>query len=139
METLLINTGVVTYNLNDCCTVSFNPTDSAFAQRLFEAFSILDKKQQDYRAADEQLSEGADVFRLAMERDGEMREIINGVFGQDICTPLFGPVNVYALADGLPLWANLMLAVIDKMDEAITKERTSTNPRIEKYTKKYHK
>lgn len=139
MESLLISTGVVTYSLNDCCSVSFNPTDSAFAERLFDGFSVLDQKQQAYRAADAQRTAGADVFQLARERDKEMREIINGVFDQDVCTPLFGKLNVYALADGLPIWANLMLAVIDKMDEALAQERKAMNPRIEKYTRKYHK
>lgn len=139
MESLLIETGVVTYNLNDQCTVSFNPTDTFFAERLFEGFSTLDRKQQEYRNADTERTENVDVFKLARERDGEMREIINHVFEQDVCTPVFGSMNVYALADGLPLWANLMLAVIDKMDEALTKERKAMNPRVEKYTRKYHK
>lgn len=139
MEKLQIETGVVTYNLNDCCTVSFNPTDSAFAERLFDGFSQLDKKQQEYRSADLGSLDNKDVFQIARDRDREMREIINDVFGMDICKPLFGGMNVYALAQGLPLWANLMLAVIDKMDEALTRERAAANPRIEKYTKKYHK
>lgn len=46
-------------------------------------------------------------------------------------------MNVYALADGLPLWMNLLLAVVDLIDEKTAAETESVNPRLEKYLAKY--
>ena len=80
-----------------------------------------------------------EVFETARKMDEEMREIINDVFGFDICSTLFGEMNVYALADGLPVWANLMLAIMDEVDTTFAREQKATNPRVSKYTKKYHK
>ena len=49
MNTLTFETGLVTYSLNGACEVRFNPTDSAFAQRLFTAFDALEQKQEGYQ------------------------------------------------------------------------------------------
>ena len=61
------------------------------------------------------------------------------VFGFDVCGAVFGDMNVYALADGLPVWCNLMLSVMDEIDTTFAREQKAQNPRISKYTKKYHR
>ena len=139
MKDLIFDTGLVTYNINGKCEFSFNPTDSAFVEKLFNAFDILDKKQDAYKAEVEKTANKREVFETARKMDEEMREIINDVFGFDICAALFGEMNVYALADGLPVWANLMLAIIEKAEDALPKERAQTQAKIAKYTAKYHK
>ena len=48
-------------------------------------------------------------------------------------------MNVYALADGLPVWANLMLAILDQVDATMTREKLRTNSRIQKYTERWTK
>lgn len=48
-------------------------------------------------------------------------------------------MNVYALADGLPVWMNLMLAVLDVVDAKLAQENERANPRLEKYLAKYRK
>ena len=48
-------------------------------------------------------------------------------------------MNVYAFAGGLPVWCNLIFAIIDLFDESVTAETAKTNPRLNKYLKKYHK
>lgn len=45
MKELTITTGVQEYHLNDKCTVVFNPSDPAFADKLYTAFDALKKKQ----------------------------------------------------------------------------------------------
>lgn len=139
MSTLNINTGVVEYCLNDKVTVSFNPTDSAFVEKLFDTFETLDKRQESYKAEIERISDKREIFAIARKRDVEMREMIDGVFGMPVCGSLFGSMNVYAMADGLPVWCNLMLAVMDEVDTTFAREQKATNPRIQKYTAKYHK
>lgn len=139
MAELKFSTGLVTYSLNGQCEVTFNPTDSAFVKKLFDTFSVLDKKQEAYREEIEKTSDRLEIFEIAQARDAEMREMIDGVFGAPVCQALFGSMNVYALADGLPVWANLMLAVMDEIDTGFAREQKLTNPRIAKYTAKYQK
>ena len=132
MAELNINTGLKEYTLNDSVTIRFNPTDMAFATQLYNAFASLEEKQNEPVP-----EEGA--FEWFDERDREMRDTINGVFGVDVCTPLFGTMNVYALAGGMPLWTNLLFAIIDEMDESVKKEQKAHKAAIDKYTKKYHR
>lgn len=135
MEKIQFDSGVKEYSLNDKCSVFFNPTDSNFAESLYITFSELDRKQEEYRT--EKIEDGMEAFRKNRERDREMREAIDGVLGAGVCQALFGSMNVYALADGLPVWANLMLAIIDEMDDAVKAEQKKTNPRVARYTAKY--
>lgn len=139
-KVLQFDTGLVTYHLNDRCDVVFNPTDSVFVERLYAAFNDLDKKQEAYQDQVSRMSDRAKIFDLMRERDKEMRELIDSVFdGVPVCSMLFGSMNVYAIASGLPVWANLMLSILDEVDTAFSREQKATNPRIQKYMAKYHK
>lgn len=137
MKELNFDMGLVTYSINGKCEVTFNATDLEFGERLFNAFDELDKKQDIYRAQVEKMSDKKEIFEYARKRDAEMREIIDDVFGVPVCDALFGSMNVYAMADGLPVWANLFLSVMDEIDTAAARERKATNPRIQKYMAKY--
>lgn len=139
MAEIRFETGLVSYNLNDVCEVSFNPTDSAFVERLFHTFDTLDRKQDAYKAEIENVSDRRKIFDIARERDAEMRGMIDEALGAPVCDALFGGMNVYAMADGLPVWCNLMLAVMDEIDTSFAREQKRMNPRIAKYTAKYHR
>lgn len=139
MKDLNIATGLQEYNFNGKCTVYFNPTDPNFIDKVFTSFSDLDQKNEEYRNQVQKETDGAKVLEIAKAMDAEMRDMIDDVFGTEVCAPLFGNISVYASADGLPLWANLMLAVIDEMDDAFAREKKASNPRIKKYTDKFKK
>lgn len=139
MKELNFETGLVSYSLNDKCEVAFNPTDSNFVERLYSAFEDLDKKQEGYRSQIEKMADKKQIFEFARERDVEMREIIDSVFDAPVSEAVFGGMNVYAMAGGLPVWSNLMLAVMDEIDTAFSREQKATNPKIAKYTAKYQK
>lgn len=139
MKELNFDAGVVSFTVNGKCEVSFNPTDSAFVEKLFNAFNTLDKKQESYSGELGKMGDKREIFNFARKRDTEMREIVDGVFETPICAQVFGGMNVYAMAGGLPVWCNFMLAVIDEVDTTFAKEQKATNPRIQKYTAKYHK
>ena len=139
MKELNFESGLVTYSLNGKCEVIFNPSDSNFVERLYSAFEDLDKKQEGYKATIEKMANKREIFEFARERDSEMREIIDGLFGVPVSDALFGGMNVYALANGLPVWCNLMLAVMDEVDSTYAREQKATNPRIAKYTAQYQK
>lgn len=139
MKELNFESGLVTYSLNGQCEVSFNPTDSNFVERLYSAFEELDKKQEGYKAQVEKMADKREIFDFARERDTEMRGIIDGVFEAPVSDAVFGGMNVYAVAGGLPVWANLILAIMDEIDTTFTREQKLTNPRISKYAAKYQK
>lgn len=139
MKELFFETGLVTYSLNGAAEVAFNPTDAAFVERLFHTFDALDQKQEAYKAEVERTADKREIFDVARRRDAEMRAMIDEVMGQPVCETLFGGMNVYAMADGLPVWANLLLAVMDEVDTTFAREQKATNPRIQKYTAKYHR
>lgn len=139
MAELKFSTGLVTYKVNGVCELSFNPTDSDFVEQLFNAFDTLDRKQDAYKAMVGKTANKREIFEVARKMDLEMREIIDGIFERPICKDIFGRMSTYALADGLPIWCNFMLAVMDEIDTTFAREQKATNPRISKYTAKYHK
>lgn len=139
MKELNFETGLVEFDLNGKATVSFNPTDSNFIERLYATFEELDRKQEQYKADIEKMADKRKIFDYARERDAEMRGMLDDVFGAPVSDALFGGMNVYAVANGLPVWCNLMLAVMDEVDSTFAREQKAVNPRIAKYTAKYKK
>lgn len=141
MKEIVFNTGVVEYNLsgNGECSVRFNPTDTTFVKRLYDVFNALDEVQEKHKATIEKMADKSEIFGVSKNMDAEMRGMIDNVLGDGVCDAVFGDLNVYAMADGLPVWANLLLALMDELDTAFAREQKATNPRIAKYTKKYHR
>lgn len=68
-----------------------------------------------------------------------MRELLDEVLGASVCAPLFGGMSLYAMAGGLPVWCNLLLALMDEMDAALVREQKASNPRLKKYLDKYRR
>ena len=136
MADIRFDTGVQEFNINGAVTVRFCPTDMNFIEKVYNVLEHIDKRQESYRAEISSMKD-EEVFDFSRRLDAEAREEINSVFGSDICTPVFGDLSLYAVADGLPIWANLILAIIDQFDGAYAEEKAKTNPRIEKYTAKY--
>ena len=141
-DTIIINSGVVKKVLETTdgkmCELSFNPSDPAFADKLYTAFDAL-KKKQDARDNNVGRMSGREMFDWMREMNAEMRETIDGVFDQPVCETLFGNVSVYASADGVPLWMNLMLAIMDELDDGIKREKAFHSEKLAKYTKKYNR
>ena len=138
-KSLSFDTGVVEYEINGMATARFNPTDAAFAERLYDAFTELDARQDEFEKRVTEIGEdGEAMFAYAKERDEEMRGIIDGLLGEGVADALFPDMNCYALADGLPVWINLMLAVADEVATAYEGERGKGDPRLKAYDGKYH-
>lgn len=114
--------------------IRFNPTDGEFVQRLYHAFEVLDKKQDAYNEEIRKCGDRVKIFEIARKRSDEMREIIDGIFQEPICEKVFGRMNPYALSDGLHVWTNFLLALMDETDSAFAREQKATNPRLKKYT-----
>ena len=136
MNQLNFSTGKITYTVNGNCDISFNPSDAEFAGKLFDVFSSFAKK---YEKPVQENPNPEYVFSVLKERDKWMRSEIDNLFGEPVCDKIFGDMNACSLADGLPVWANFLLAVIDEIDQGITNEQKKTNPRVQKYMQKYDK
>ena len=136
MAEIRFDTGLKSFDINGAYTVTFAPTDMNFIERVYTALDRMDKRQEGYKAVADAATD-KEVFQLAHKMDSEAREEINGIFGEDICSAVFGSLNVFTVADGLPVWANFLLALIDQLDGAFAAEKKKTNPRIQKYTAKY--
>ena len=138
-KSLTFDTGLVEYDINGAVTVRFNPADAAFTERLYNVFTELDARQDEFRQKVDEIGEdGAAMFAYANERDKEMRGIIDGLLGEGVADALFPNQNCYALADGLPVWINLMFAIADEIQDAYSDNQKRADPRVAGYSKKYN-
>lgn len=137
-KALQIDLGIKTYTLNGTVEVAFNPTDAAFVEKLYNTFEELDRKQEEYKA-EASKAEMREVFQIAKKRDAEMRVMIDAVLGEGVSDALFTGTNVYAMSHGLPVWANLLLGIMDEIDEGFDAEQKQMDARIRKYSEKYKK
>lgn len=138
MKELNFETGLVTYKVNGSAELTFNPGDVGFVEKLFNTFDRL-AKRQDNAEEENRRAEGAELFELARKRDAEMRAEIDAIFGTPVCDSIFGNTNVFAIADGMPLWCNFLMAVIDEVDASADGMPSRTNQRVKEYTAKYSK
>lgn len=139
MPELKFDTGLVEYDLNGKCKVTFNPSDREFVERLYSAVEQLEKTQDEYKKKMEPLGPGKELFAVASEQDKAMKKIIDEFFGVPVCKSLFENMSVCAFADGLPVWLNLMLALVDEINESVGDIEKKADPRVKKYTDKYQK
>ena len=130
-KTLSFATGVEEYDVNGV-KVRFNPTDETFVSRLYEAFGSLDGLQG--RLGDD---DAEDVLGKFARLDAEMRQTIDGLLGAGVADALFPDMNCYAVADGLPVWMNLVLALLDEVTEAYEREFGKTDARLKAHSSKY--
>lgn len=137
MNELKFETGLVTYSLNGKCEVSFNPGDGEFVERFCDCFEKIEKIQKEYNEKAAPMDAGKELFNLARERDAELRKTIDNLFSAPVCTSVFGDMSMCALADGFPVWLNLMLAITDEIEKNVGEAQQRADPRIEKYTAKY--
>ena len=138
MKQLNFSDGLEEYRLNDCVTVRFNPTDAGFLERLSSLYAKLDALQEEVSALQENTPD-EEVFPLARDLDARMRKLLDEFFGTPVCDSLFGTMNLFASANGLPVWANLLLAVTEEVEGAMQGELSAREKRIAKYTTKYKK
>ena len=138
MKQLQFSDGLEEYSLNGRVTVRFNPTDASFLERLAELFSSLDALQEEVSALQENTPD-EEVFPLARDLDARMRKLLDEFFWTPVCDGLFGTMNLFASANGLPVWANLLLAITEEVEGAMQGELTAREKRIAKYTEKYKK
>jgi hypothetical protein len=139
MKQLNFSSGTKIYTVNDSGEISFNPSDPEFVERLHGTFESLEKRQRDYEKKMRALTEPKKIFEFARKLDREMRDAIDGIFQSPVSAIVFPNISVYSLAEGLPIWCNFILAIIDEVDASMSGDEKLSTERIKKYTSKYHK
>lgn len=158
MQELNFATGRVKYKVNGGTTIEFNPTDTEFTRRVMNIFRDLVQKQEEYakalsgdspdlgaaldnpEEAKKLVSQADAVLNTVSQMDQDMRKAIDTAFqAPGTADAVFGEDSLYAYADGLPLWANFLMAVIDEMPASAEKQSQLTDPRLRKYVGKYSK
>ena len=135
MKTLNVNTGIITYTVNDSCEISFNPTNPEFAGKIVRAFQRCTEIAQ---GAKENYGEDFEALMALTEKmDAETRKEIDAAFDEPVCDKVFGRTNVLSFAGGLPVWANFLMVVIDEIDRNLPEEEKKARPAVQKYVKKY--
>lgn len=142
MNTLKIDTGEQVFSLNGECEVHFNPSDATFIRKLYGVFVELGNRQEKYadkkQAIGEEDADGMLAFLEA--EDKEVRGLIDSVFDVPVCDAVFGKKNIYALSTaGIPLWASLLLAIIEECDTNVVALNKKGSETAQKYIKKYKK
>lgn len=144
-EKLTFDTGVKEYELNGAAKVYFNPTDTSFVERVYNAFTSLESKQEDFKKEVDSVKDDSDkMFSYAKKRDIEMREIVDELLGEGVSDAVFTDpqgrsINCYALAGGIPVWMNLMFGIAETISDAFTAEEKKKDPRLQKLSGKYAK
>ena len=147
MKALNFDSGFVSFSVNGIeDAVRFNPTDTEFFRRLYNTFEDIDRRCEQYKLRAENLVQGdaAAQYKLMEELDKEITERIDTVFGDPgLSSRIFVdgnlPISPNALAGGLPIWANFLLAVLDERDDSFKEQEKLTKSRMDKYLKKYKK
>ena len=157
MKELSFATGLVSYKVNGGAEIIFNPPDTEFSKKIMGIFHDLRDKQEEYsklltsgdsinpnaalddpEAASELINQTDAMLDAIAQMDKDMRVSIDTAFGKPgTADAVFGDLSLYAYADGLPLWANFLLAVIDEMPATAEKQAQLTDPRLRKYVGKY--
>lgn len=139
MEKIPFSTGLKQFELNGGQVISFTPTDPLLMGRIFAAFERLDGNQEQYKRTGNDTEDARAFFDFVNWVDSEMQNTIDGIFGVHIDRAAFDGASLFALADGLPLWANFIFAVMDVMDVNVAEAQKAQNPRLQKLMAKYKK
>ena len=133
------SSGIKTFEV-DGGTISFSPTDTKFAERLYTTFDRLAKMQEDGEKKNAELEgDGEALFNAIHAKESEMQSAIDSVFGEGASKKIFPEVGLYAVADGMPVWANFLFAVMEVVEDAMGDEHKKSESRMELIKKKYGK
>lgn len=141
MNELNFDLGILTFKVNGNAEISFNPTNPNFVGKLHDTFLDIKNHQEEYEKEIRDIDENdkAGIFDFCVRKDREMREALDSCFDEPVCEKIFGDLNVYAFANGMPVWANFVLALFDVIEKHGQKEEKQMNDAVKRYLAKYQK
>lgn len=140
MNDIVFETGVIEASVNGSeRKIRFNPADVGFMETLYSLIAkveAIDKEAQTKRA---KTDDPVKIFDSYRNSDKKMKDAVDAVFGDGFCDDVFGGIRLMALADGLTVLENFILAVMDQMDDTVKDSLSKRDDRISKYTEKYRR
>lgn len=135
MGALSYTAGKREYTLPGGAVIYFDPCDSEFANKVVVAFRNCNKVQNSFPEKlftdlDEQLA-------FIQKMNADIREEIDRAFGEPVCDKACCGSSPISIADGLPVWMNFLMAVIDEIDANMPEGEKRSRARVQQYMNKY--
>lgn len=127
--------------------IRINPTDAKFLNRMADFDVKSEKIREKYKDVDlskitelQKLSENDPEFdklkaaaETADQLDSAMKELINEIFGYDICKIIFGEESCLSPVNGQPLFIGFMQCIFGYIAEVSAEEKKKTQEKLNKY------
>lgn len=136
MGALSYTAGKQEYTLPGGSVIYFDPCDSEFANKVVVAFRNCHKIQKSFpekpfEDLDEQLA-------FIQKMNADIREEIDKAFDAEVCTKACCGSSPISISDGLPVWMNFLMAVIDEIDANMPEGEKRSRARVQQYMDKYN-
>lgn len=136
MGALNYTAGKREYTLPSGAIIHFDPCDSEFANKIIVAVRNCNNIQnsfpkEPFTDLDAQLS-------FIQKMNGDIREEIDKAFGEPVCEKACCGSSPISLSDGLPVWMNFLMAVIDEIDANMPEGEKRSRARVQQYMEKYN-
>lgn len=130
MKSIDFDSGFKTYAINgdENCVIRINTTDFNLPKRIQDANGTIKTVISEY--------EGKNAADDIAGCDTKVREIINEVFGSDICTPAFGKTNLFSItSNGNYIFENFLSALLPVIQADIEEaaKAAQVRPEVQKY------
>ena len=99
MQSINFNKGYKEYAINgdENCVIRFVPSDFGILERMEKSVPVIEGIHQNYAESKDSPDSMSDIMSSC---DKEIREQINYIFGNDVCTAAFGTTNCLSPAGG---------------------------------------
>lgn len=136
MGALNYTAGKREYTLPSGATIHFDPCDSEFANRVVIAFRNSNKIQSSFPK--EPMDDLDQQLSVIQKMNADIREEIDKAFGETVCDKACCGSSPVSLSDGLPVWMNFLMAVIDEIDANMPEGEKRSRARVQQYMDKYN-
>lgn len=136
MGDLSYGAGKRAYTLNGGETIHFDPCDSEFANKVVVAIRNCHNIQNNFHK--EPFADLDEQLACIQKMNADIRAEIDKAFGEPVCDKACYGSSPIAISDGLPVWMNFLMAVIDEVDANMPEGEKRTRVRIQQYMDKYN-
>lgn len=114
--------------------IRINVSDVGIITRIQDAMSKADNIAEEVSEREK----NEDRTQLLKEYDQRAREMVNDIFGSDVCTAALGSVNVFSVAsNGKPVLFNFLEALLAVVVQEIKSTQTAAQIKLEEKVEKY--
>lgn len=134
MNKISFDNGMKSFTINDDenCVIRFNPSDLGIVSRFKDTKARIETISKKYDSLqNSNIDNAADILS---ECDKDMRDTINYILGNEVCSKAFGTTNVCSNAGGQPIALNFLEAVLPYIKQYVSEEAKKSEKNVNKYT-----